>query len=111
MAGGVLEASVAALCEAARCRPADIDAWLGACIGPRRFEVDLAGGILDLLDDRLDLEQFDLAGLGVELRLDVDVGAVGLLGGRLHRLFDRLDDERAIDAFLFADLVDDPEEF
>ena len=38
-AGGVLEATVAALCAAAACRPGDLDAWLGVCIGPRRFEV------------------------------------------------------------------------
>ncbi len=39
LAGGVLEATVAALCEAAGCRPAELQAWLGACIGPRAFEV------------------------------------------------------------------------
>lgn len=39
LAGGVLEASVAALCDAAGCAPADLEVWLGPCIGPRRFEV------------------------------------------------------------------------
>ena len=39
LAAGVLEATVAALCEAARCRPGELDAWLGVCIGPRAFEV------------------------------------------------------------------------
>jgi len=39
LAGGVLEAAVAGLCEAAGFRPGDLDAWLGVCIGPRRFEV------------------------------------------------------------------------
>ena len=39
LAGGVLEATVAGLCEAAGCRPRDLDAWLGVCIGPRAFEV------------------------------------------------------------------------
>ena len=39
LAGGVLEATVDALCVAARCAPADLVAWLGPCIGPRRFEV------------------------------------------------------------------------
>ena len=39
LAGGVLEASMVALCEAVRCEPGDLQAWLGACIGPRRFEV------------------------------------------------------------------------
>ena len=39
LAGGVLEASIAALCDAAGCAPNELQAWLGACIGPRRFEV------------------------------------------------------------------------
>jgi YfiH family protein len=39
LAGGVLEATVAALCGAARCRPGELSAWLGPCIGPRQFEV------------------------------------------------------------------------
>jgi len=39
LAAGVLEATVAGLCEAADCRPRDLDAWLGVCIGPRAFEV------------------------------------------------------------------------
>ena len=39
LAAGVLEACVAALCNAARCAPRDLAAWLGPCIGPREFEV------------------------------------------------------------------------
>lgn len=39
LAGGVLEATLAALCEAAACAPAEVATWLGACIGPERFEV------------------------------------------------------------------------
>ena len=39
LAAGVLEATVAALCEAAACAPADLQAWLGASIGPQRFQV------------------------------------------------------------------------
>ena len=39
LAAGVLEATVQALCEAAGCAPRDVRAWLGACIGPGRFEV------------------------------------------------------------------------
>jgi len=39
LAGGVVEAALAALCEAAGCAPGEVWAWLGACIGPRRFEV------------------------------------------------------------------------
>ena len=39
LAGGVLEATVLALCEAAACPAAKLQAWLGPCIGPRQFEV------------------------------------------------------------------------
>lgn len=39
LAAGVLENTVAALCEAAGCPPGDVQAWLGACIGPEAFEV------------------------------------------------------------------------
>ncbi len=39
LALGVLEATVQQLCEAARCEPGELQAWLGACIGPNRFEV------------------------------------------------------------------------
>ena len=39
LAGGVLEATVAALCDAASCAPHELQAWLGPCIGPRQFEV------------------------------------------------------------------------
>lgn len=36
---GVLEAALATLCDAAGCTPAQVQAWLGPCIGPRQFEV------------------------------------------------------------------------
>lgn len=39
LAAGVLEATLAALCEASGAAPGEIEAWLGACIGPRAFEV------------------------------------------------------------------------
>lgn len=39
LAGGVIEAAVAAVSAAGRCAPEDLVAWLGACIGPSRFEV------------------------------------------------------------------------
>ena len=39
LAGGVLEATLAALCDAASCAPAEVQAWLGASIGPDAFEV------------------------------------------------------------------------
>lgn len=39
LAAGVLEATVGALCEAGGCAPAELQAWLGASIGPARFQV------------------------------------------------------------------------
>ena len=39
LAGGVLENTVSALCEAAACEAHELQAWLGACIGPQVFEV------------------------------------------------------------------------
>lgn len=39
LAAGVLEATLKAVCEAARCGPDSVHAWLGACIGARQFEV------------------------------------------------------------------------
>ena len=39
MATPARRAALVALCEAAGCAPGDVRAWLGACIGPRRFEV------------------------------------------------------------------------
>jgi polyphenol oxidase len=39
LACGVVAAAVAAVSEAAGCAPGELAAWLGACIGPGRFEV------------------------------------------------------------------------
>jgi polyphenol oxidase len=39
LSAGVIEATVTALCDAAGCAPEQVEAWLGACIGPDRFEV------------------------------------------------------------------------
>jgi len=39
LAAGVVEAAVGAVCDVGRCAPEEIVAWLGACIGPRAFEV------------------------------------------------------------------------
>ena len=39
LAAGVVEAAVEAVCVAGQCRPGEVSAWLGACIGPRAFEV------------------------------------------------------------------------
>jgi copper oxidase (laccase) domain-containing protein len=45
LAAGVLEATLVAVCEAAECKPDEVHAWLGACIGPRQFEV--GGDVLE----------------------------------------------------------------
>jgi copper oxidase (laccase) domain-containing protein len=39
LAGGVAEATLRGVCEAAACEPAQVQCWLGACIGPNAFEV------------------------------------------------------------------------
>lgn len=39
LAAGVVEHTLQALCVAAGCRPDEVLAWLGACIGPQQFEV------------------------------------------------------------------------
>ncbi len=39
LAGGVVEAALHAVCEAGGCEASEVRCWLGACIGPRRFEV------------------------------------------------------------------------
>lgn len=39
LALGVLETTLASVCDLARCGPSEVQVWLGACIGPRRFEV------------------------------------------------------------------------
>ncbi len=39
LCAGVLEAALQALCAAGDCRPADVEVWIGAGIGPARFEV------------------------------------------------------------------------
>jgi YfiH family protein len=39
LAGGVLDATVAALCAGTGCAPRQLVAWLGPCIGPQAFEV------------------------------------------------------------------------
>jgi YfiH family protein len=39
LAGGVLQATVRALCAGSGCAPAEVHAWLGPCIGPDAFEV------------------------------------------------------------------------
>ncbi len=87
LAGGVLEATLAALCEAAACAPDEVQAWLGACIGPRRFEV--GSDVLEAFGPSADRARFrpqasgkwlaDLAGLARD-RL-ARAGVQGISGG------------------------------
>ncbi len=39
LAAGVLEATLGGVCTLAHCVPAEVQVWLGPCIGPARFEV------------------------------------------------------------------------
>lgn len=39
LSSGVVEKTVAALCDITRCKPSDLRAWLGPCIGPQHYEV------------------------------------------------------------------------
>ncbi len=39
LAAGIAERTLDAVCNAASCDPAEVAVWLGACIGPERFEV------------------------------------------------------------------------
>jgi YfiH family protein len=39
LAAGVLEATLREICALAACEPAEVQAWMGPCIGPRQFEV------------------------------------------------------------------------
>jgi polyphenol oxidase len=48
LALGVLEATLESVCKLADCAPSAVQVWLGACIGPRRFEV--GADVLDAFD-------------------------------------------------------------
>ena len=39
LAAGVLETTLQAMCQGTGAQPADVQAWLGPCIGPQCFEV------------------------------------------------------------------------
>jgi YfiH family protein len=56
LAAGVVERTVEAVCAGAACEPRDLVAWLGPCIGPKKFEVGAdvlqAFGVEAALTDR-----------------------------------------------------------
>jgi hypothetical protein len=90
LAAGVLEATVDALCRGAGAKPAEVQAWLGPCIGPRQFEV--GADVLNAFgqDRRADKPRFvrrerpdgsmrwlaDLQGLAQDRLASAGVGAV-----------------------------------
>ncbi len=90
LAAGVLEATVAALCRGAGAQPAEVQAWLGPCIGPRQFEV--GADVLRAFgqDRRVDMPRFvrrerpdgatrwlaDLQGLAQDRLAAAGVGAI-----------------------------------
>jgi hypothetical protein len=70
------------------------------------LEADLGGLVLDLLHDLAELEEFDLAQLLVEARLDLLLEPE-LAPSRLdHRLLERANDHAAVDALVLGDLID-----
>jgi YfiH family protein len=87
LAAGVLEATLNAVCEAAACEPHEVRVWLGACIGPTRFEV--GPDVLQAFDAAPDSPRFrphvpgkwwaDLPGLARE-RLQA-AGTLAISGG------------------------------
>ena len=77
LARGVLEATLAAVCEAARCEPREVMAWLGPCIGPAQFEV--GPDVLEAFEATLDSPRFKARGQGKWL-----ADLAGLATDRLH---------------------------
>jgi hypothetical protein len=73
----------------------------------RLAERDLRMRIRHRLDDRLELEQLDLAGVLVELRLDLTLLAELPASGGDERLLESLDHRLSSDALVLAHLIDD----
>jgi YfiH family protein len=77
LALGVLEATLAAVCDAAACEPREVKAWLGACIGPTQFEV--GPDVLEAFQATPDSVHFRPRGQGKWL-----ANLAGLARDRLH---------------------------
>ena len=76
----------------------------------RRLRVlhrDLVRRVGDLIDDGLDLEELDLADVGVELGLDLVLEPERAARGGQHGVFEGGDDDALVDAFFLAHLLDD----
>ena len=76
-------------------------------VAVRVLERDLRVGRGHTGDDGLELEELDLAGLLVELRLDLALGAELPPRGGEHRLLESVDHDLALDALVLHDLIDD----
>jgi YfiH family protein len=94
LAAGVLEATVDALCTAAGCRAADVQAWVGPGIGPEAFEVGAEVLLAFGADPAAPSPRFrarprpdgsarwraDLAGLAADRLIALGIGGVAIHG-------------------------------
>jgi len=71
-----------------------------------RLQSDFGGFVLHRFDNRLGLEEFHFADLGIELRLDLALMAEGLLRRRDHGILQSADEDRFVDAFFLTHLFD-----
>ena len=85
---------------------------LGVGIAAARiFQTDFGFVVLDQLDDMQITGDMSLAGFGIDIDLDVVLGAIMGLGGALHRLFHRGEHDRFVDRFVTRDGVGDLQQF
>ncbi len=83
----------------------------GGIAAARIVQADLDLVVVDRFDDMQIARNMGLAGLGIDIDLDVVLGAVMGLGGALHRLFHRGQHDRLVDRFVARDRVGDLQEF
>src|SRR5208283_3934756 len=84
------------------------DFRLGIVFRARLGHVGLSRRVRDLLDNSLYLEQLDFAEFRIEPRLDIAVRPERAPRRRMHHLLDRVDNDRLVDAFFLAYLLDYP---
>ena len=95
-----------------RQRLGDDVADLGGGIARARVgQADLDLVVVDQLDDVQIARDMRLAGLGIDLDLDLVLAAVVRLGGALHRLFHRGEHDLLVDRLVARDRVGDLQEF
>src|ERR1700731_104841 len=83
------------------------DLGLGIVLGARLVDCGFGLRIGHLVDHGPDLEQLDLAELGVVARLDIAL-AEGAPRRRMHHLLDRADHDRLVDPFFLGNLLNHP---